>query len=129
MNLKIWKRKRRNMHYRNWTNRKIITGLLAIGVSASFLLAGCTDGHSKQPTKSQATVKVNNDDNFQERLAVGVDFSSKTVTSRIITDPKTGIEYIELYMNEDEAAGVSITPRLDKNGKPYINPKWRKNND
>ena len=53
MNLKIWKRNRRSMHYRNLTNRKIITGLLAIG--------------------------------------------------------------------------VSITPRLDKNGKPYINPKWRKN--
>lgn len=116
------------MHYRNWTNRKIITGLLAIGVSTSFLLTGCTDGQSEKPTKTQA-VKVNDDDNFREQLDLGIDFSPKTVNSRIITDPKTGIEYIELYMNQSKAGGVSITPRLDKNGKPYINPEWRKNND
>lgn len=118
------------MRYRNWTNRKIITGLLAIGVSTSFLLAGCTDAQSEQPTKTQA-VKANsaakvNDDNFRERLDLGFDVSLQTVNSRIITDPKTGIEYIELYMNQSKAGGVSITPRLDKNGKPYINPKWRK---
>ena len=122
------KRKRRNMHYRNWTNRKIITGLLAIGVSTSFLLAGCTDDQSEQSAKTQ-TVKANSDDNFKERLNVGIGFNFETVNSRIITDPKTGIEYIELYMNQSKAGGVSITPRLDKNGKPYINPKWRKSND
>lgn len=24
-----------------------------------------------------------------------------------------------------EGASVSLTPRLDKNGKPYIDPKWK----
>lgn len=105
--------------------RKIITGLLVIGVSTSFLLTGCTDDQSEQPTKTQAA-KVNNDD-FNERLNVDVGFSLETVNSRIITDPKTGVEYIELYMNRSKAGGVSITPRLDRYGKPYINPKWRKN--
>lgn len=90
--------------------QKIITGLLVVGVSASLLLTGCTDKQSEH--------------SFQERLNVGIDFSLKTVTSRIITDPKTGIEYIELYRND--AGGVSITPRLDKNGKPYVNPEWKK---
>ena len=42
-----------------------------------------------------------------------------------MTDPKTGVEYIEVWADQFRGNSVSLTPRLDKNGKPYIDPKWK----
>lgn len=113
--------------------KKIIIPLAAL--SACLALTGCTEEKSQsEPPKTthkatQKTKAVDYDSDFRSRLNVGIYITFQDVNSRIVTDPKTGVEYIELYMNHDKAGGISITPRLNKDGKPYINPKWEKKRD
>lgn len=46
---------------------------------------------------------------------------------RIVTDPATGIEYIVTAISELSAStGSAICVRVDSNGKPIINPSWKK---
>lgn len=46
---------------------------------------------------------------------------------RIVTDPATGVEYIVTASSEFGApTGSAICVRVDQNGKPIINPSWKK---
>lgn len=48
-------------------------------------------------------------------------------TFEIVTDPLTGVEYITNKCNGFNADyGSAICVRVDKNGKPIINPNWIK---
>lgn len=46
---------------------------------------------------------------------------------RIVTDPATGVEYIVTAISELSApTGSAICVRVDQDGKPIINPSWKK---
>ena len=46
---------------------------------------------------------------------------------RIVTDPATGVEYIVTAVSEFSApTGSAICVRVDHDGKPIINPSWKK---
>lgn len=94
--------------------KKLLTVLITM--SACLALQGCSDSEKSDKPKDP-------DLSFKNNLHAAP-WTGGSGTS-IITDNKTGVEYIEVYFNQNKGGGVSITPRLDKNGKPYINPKWR----
>lgn len=89
-------------------------------VILALLLNGCSDGS----TMSESTKAVSTESSLQSQLDVDLSAGS-SVDSKIVTDPKTGVEYIEVWVNQFRGNSVSLTPRLDKNGKPYIDPKWK----
>lgn len=97
---------------------KAIALVGAIGVALT--LTGCSDDSTmSEPTKAAST-----ESSLQSQLDVDLSAGS-SVDSKIVTDPKTGVEYIEVWVNQFRGNSVSLTPRLDKNGKPYIDPKWK----
>ena len=98
--------------------KKILT--LIGAASLALLLNGCSDGS----TMSESTKAVSTESSLQSQLDVDLSAGS-SVDSKIVTDPKTGVEYIEVWVDQFRGNSVSLTPRLDKNGKPYINPKWK----
>ena len=109
---------------------KKITAVLLTALTVGGMLTGCEedkpDSTTSKPKIERKAKATDLDSGFRDRLDLSSSVAWKYLNSRIITDPQTGVEYIELYINKDRAAGVSITPRLTKDGKPFINPKYRK---
>lgn len=102
--------------------KKVLT--LIGAASLALLLNGCSNDSAGS---ADTHVKADNTcSSFQDKLNVDLTKLSwneaNSIGSRIVTDPETGVEYVELYADK----GTSITPRLPKDGKPYINPKWKK---
>lgn len=81
----------------------------------TLLLNGCSKDTASTPAKANIN---NTSSSFQDKLS---DTFMPAIKVKIVTDPKTGVEYIELI----EDNGISITPRLGKDGKPYIDQKWK----
>lgn len=102
--------------------KKLIYLTGAIGLALT--LTGCSDDDAGS-NKANAADK---NTSFTNEFAINsVTFTNiNNINAKLITDPKIGVEYIEVYVTKEKGGGVSVTPRLDKNGKPYINPKWRK---
>lgn len=98
--------------------KKIIALVGVVGVMLT--LTGC----SNDLTMTESAKAISTESNFQNQLDVDLSAGS-SVDSKIVTDPKTGVEYIEVWADQFRGNSVSLTPRLDKNGKPYIDPKWK----
>lgn len=94
--------------------------VLAMGL---LILQGCNSSDStkngNQPETVKASTSVDSLSDFNGTQGWG--------NANIYTDPKTGVEYWVLTdLSHQGGAGTGITPRLKANGKPYVNPKWRK---
>lgn len=50
--------------------------------------------------------------------------NSRVDTMRVITDTKTGVEYLYFFSN-DPAMGSGLTLLVDREGKPLINENYR----
>ncbi|RVU70025.1 MULTISPECIES: DUF6440 family protein [Lactobacillus] len=94
--------------------------------SSALLLGGCSAQNAFEAKPHAAEKTTDPDAEFKDRLNLTFSANFNDISSRIITDPKTGIEYVEVYFDRGKAGGVSITPRLRHDGKPYINPRWKK---
>ena len=84
--------------------KKIAIGSLLIGVG---MCLGCITNKNVDATGNELE---------SEFISAGYG-----ITSFILTDNETNIQYIVVKNNDD--GGVAITPRLDKNGKLYIKNK------
>lgn len=82
--------------------KSLILMLLTVGL---FCLGGCTDTEEKIQPQKESTVSRNLQD-----------------IAKSYTDPTTGVEY--WYRNN--GYGAVLIVRRDTNGKPYINPAWKK---
>ena len=102
--------------------KKLIYLTGAIGLALA--LTGCSDNNADSSKVNAADKNTNFTNEFAINNAVFTNINN--INTKLVTDPKTGVEYIEVYVNKEKGGGVSVTPRLDKNGRPYINPKWRK---
>lgn len=102
--------------------KKLIYLTGAIGLALT--LTGCSNNDADSNKANAADKNTNFTNEFAINSATFL--NTNNIDAKLITDPKTGVEYIEVYVTKEKGGGVSVTPRLDKNGKPYINPKWRK---
>ena len=105
--------------------KKLIYLTGAIGLALT--LTGCSDDDAGSNKANAADKNTSFTNGFAINSATFINNNNNNnINAKLITDPKTGVEYIEVYVTKEKGGGVSVTPRLDKNGKPYINPKWRK---
>lgn len=95
-----------------------LVGILGIGLA----LAGCSDNDNKASAADKETSLT---DQLSRNDPTIMNFSK--IGAKIVTDPDTGVEYIETYVTKEKGGGVCVTPRLAKDGKPFINPKWWEN--
>lgn len=66
-------------------------------------------------------------DNIDEEFKIDNDQVMSPDEYRIVTDPATGVEYIVTAGSELTApTGSAICVRVDRDGKPIINPTWKK---
>lgn len=94
---------------KNWLSKnkyKII--ILPAVLIAGIFIGGCTNGETR--ANSQDVLKEQNR-------------TTNLANSDIVVDKKTHVEYLVIDSMDDRGdnrGGVSITPRLDTNGKPII---------
>lgn len=64
---------------------------------------------------------------IDEEFKIDNDHPMSADEYKIVTDPATGVEYIVTTSSEFGApTGSAICVRVDSNGKPIINPSWKK---
>ena len=95
---------------KNWLkNNKYKIIILPAVLLVGIFIGGCTSSETR----------ANSQDVLKENVLKEQNRTTNLANSDIVVDKKTHVEYLVID-SMDDRGGVSITPRLDTNGKPMI---------